>query len=79
MIVLNWLDYSVIALYVLVVVGMAVWFARQQRNSQHYFVAARSMTWIPMAISQVASLLSAISYLGQPGEMYGNDLRQFIN
>ena len=31
-----------------------------------------------MAISQVASLLSAISYLGQPGEMYGNDLRQFI-
>ena len=36
------------------------------------------MTWIPLAISQVASLLLAISYLGQPGETYGHDVRQVV-
>ena len=75
---LNWIDFSVIGVYAVLVGGIAVWFARQQRSSQDYFVAGRSMTWFPLAISQAASLLSAISYLGQPGETFGHDLRQIV-
>ena len=75
---LNWIDYSVIGVYAMLVGGIALWFSRQQRSSQDYFVAGRSLVWFPLAISQAASLLSAISYLGQPGETYGYDLRQIF-
>jgi len=36
------------------------------------------MTWIPLAILQVTSLLLAISYLDQPGETYRHDVRQVV-
>jgi len=75
---LNWLDYTTIGIYALVVVSLGVWFARQQHSSRSYFVADRSFTWLPMAISQLASLLSAISYLGSPGETYTYDLRYMV-
>ena len=67
-------DYSAIVLYALVVVGLGGWFAREQLTSTDYILAGRSMGWVAVGISQLASLLSAISYLGNPGEAYAYDL-----
>ncbi|MDP7162347.1 MAG: hypothetical protein QF792_02495, partial [Phycisphaerae bacterium] len=75
---LNWLDYTTIGIYAMVVVSLGLWFARQQHSSRSYFVADRSFTWMPMAISQLASLLSAVSYLGTPGETYNYDLKYIV-
>ena len=61
------LDYLTVALYGLVVVGLGMWFSRQQHTTSDYLLAGRSMGWIVVGISQLASLLSAISYLGQSG------------
>ena len=70
---LSGLDFLCVALYALVVVGLGLWFAREQKTSSDYLLAGRSMGWIVVGISQLASLLSAISYLGNPGEAYGNN------
>ena len=67
------LDYLTVALYGLVVVGLGMWFSRQQHTTSDYLLAGRSMGWIVVGISQLASLLSAISYLGNPGEAYEHD------
>ena len=72
---LNWLDFSAIAAYAASLLVMGLWFARQQQTSQDYLLAGRSMGWLVISISQSASLLSAISYLGTPGETYANDLK----
>ena len=71
----HWLDYSAITAYALVVIGMAVVFSRQQRTSKDYLLAGRSMGWSVVCISQLASLLSAITYLGAPGATYDPDLK----
>lgn len=70
---LSGLDYLSVALYALVVMGLGLWFAREQKTSSDYLLAGRSMGWVAVGISQLASLLSAISYLGNPGEAYGHD------
>jgi len=75
---LNWLDYTTIGIYGLVIVSLGLWFAREQHSSRSYFVADRSFSWMPMAISQMASLLSAISYLGAPGESYTYNLKYIM-
>ena len=71
---LHWFDYLAIGLYAAVVLGIGSWFAREQRDSTDYLLAGRSMSWIAVGVSQLASLLSAISYLGNPGEAYAHDL-----
>ena len=73
---LSWADYLGVALYALLVLGLGAWFGRQQRTSTDYLLAGRSMGWLVVGISQLASLLSAISYLGNPGEAYAHDLTE---
>ena len=75
---LHWLDYGLIGVYALLVLAIGLVFARQQSNSASYLLAGRSMGWITVGISQLASLLSAISYLGSPGEAYGYDLKYLL-
>jgi len=74
----HWLDYAAIAAYAIVVIGLAVRFSRQQRTSKDYLLAGRSMGWVVVGISQLASLLSAITYLGAPGETYDHNLKYLI-
>ena len=42
--VLNWLDYAVIAGYVLALTAFGTYFARFQRSSKDYFLTGRSVT-----------------------------------
>ena len=54
-------DYLCVALYGIIVIGLGLWFSREQKTSEDYLMAGRSMGWIAVGVSQLASLLSAIS------------------
>ena len=69
------LDYSLLLAYLIVVVGIGVWVGRGQEDTKDYFLAGRSMGWFPIGISTIASLYSAISYMGSPSEYRTHDLR----
>ena len=71
---MTWIDYSMIGAYAVGIVVMGAWFARSQNTYEDYLLGGRSMGWLVIGISQLASLLSAISYLGAPGESYGHGL-----
>ncbi len=62
------LDYLFLFGYLLVMVSMGVWVGRGQKDTKEYFLAGRSMGWFPLGISTIASLYSAISYMGTPSE-----------
>ena len=40
---LSGLDYLTVVLYALVVIGLGLWFAREQKTSSDYLLAGRSM------------------------------------
>ena len=64
------IDYSVLAAYLLLMILIGGYFSRQQRTSKDFFLAGRSMGWFPVGLSLMATLLSALSYTGIPGEAY---------
>ena len=71
-------DYVVLAAYLLLMVLMGVMFSRRQKSSKEFFLAGRSMGWFPVGISVMATLLSALSYSGVPGESYFEGLNYLI-
>ncbi len=66
----SWLDYTIFIGYLAALVGVGVFFVKEQKNVKDYFLAGRSMGYIMIAISVLAALFSGISYLGAPGEVY---------
>ena len=62
-------DYLCVALYMAAVLVMGLVLAKRQQSSDDYFLGGRGMPWLAVGLSLVASLLSTLSYLGQPGEL----------
>ncbi len=62
---MNWIDYTIVGVYLigLLIMGMAF---RHQRNSQDYFLGGRSLPWPALALSVMATQLSAISFISAP-------------
>ena len=64
------LNYLVLGAYFVVVVGLALALSGRQENTSTYFLASRRMPWLAVSLSVVASLLSALTYLGVPAVAY---------
>jgi len=62
---MNWLDYSIIIVYILFFLGMGYFF-KENKNSKDYFLGGRSMGWFPLSLSTMATQLSAISFISAP-------------
>jgi Na+/proline symporter len=67
---LSFLDYLIIAIYLLAMLGMGLWIARKQQSTDDFFVGGRNLPPWAVGISLFASLLSTITFLGMPGEMF---------
>ena len=64
-------NYLVFALMLAVSAGIGVWFWLKGRGtSEEFLLADRSMGTLPLAMSLVASFMSAITLLGTPAEIY---------
>src|SRR2546430_12311223 len=59
----------------LLLVGVGVWFTRQQKGLKSYLLADQDIHWVIVAVSVLAALFSGITYLGAPAESYYHDLR----
>ena len=66
------MDYTTIVLYLLVVVGVGVWFSRGESDTEDYLLGGRGMPWWLIGVSYVVSLLSTLTLVGVPGEAYAN-------
>jgi len=63
-------DHAVIGLYLAAMLWMGFRIARRQRSTDDFFVGGRNLPAWAVGISIFASLLSTITYLGMPGEMF---------
>ena len=67
------LDIVVLILYLLLVLGIG-WFAGRHRGTVEYFLAGRSMGWLPVGLSIMVTSFSAINYTSIPTEVFGHGL-----
>ncbi|MFH1723927.1 MAG: sodium/solute symporter [Elusimicrobiota bacterium] len=70
---MNWLDWGVLAAYAVAVIVLGVWAGRRERDTTDFFLAGRSMTWFPVAVSSLATALSALTFIGVPGAAFGGN------
>jgi SSS family solute:Na+ symporter len=71
------LDLAIIGAYLAAVVGIGVWVGRGQRTTKDYFLGDRSLPWLAVLLSIVATETSTVTVLSVPGKAYasGGDLR----
>lgn len=66
-------DYMVFSVMLLISAGIGVWYAivdRRKSNTQEFLMGGRSLSVFPVAMSVLASFMSAITLLGTPAEVY---------
>ncbi|CAH1799507.1 unnamed protein product [Owenia fusiformis] len=66
-------DYVIFVAVLLVSIGVGLFFAftgGRQKTNNEFLMANRQMNVVPVAISMVVTIISAITLVGTPGEMY---------
>lgn len=71
---LTTLDYSVCVLYLLGITGFGIYFFRGQRSTKDFFLAGRSMGWLPVGLSLMATLTSGIGFIAHSAGAVRNGL-----
>ena len=67
---LAWQDHVVILAYLIGTIALGAYLSRRQSSDDDYFLAGRRMPWFAVGVSVIASLLSSLTYLSEPGEVW---------
>jgi SSS family transporter len=70
----TWLDYGVIVIYLAAMLGLGFYFSGEQKTTEDYFLGGRAFSWFPIGMSLMATLISAMSYTGLPGQAFDSGL-----
>src|SRR6188472_3875648 len=72
--VLTWVDYVVIAGYLLAITAFGSWFARFQKTTRDYFLTDRSVPWWAICFTIVATETSTLTFIGIPAQSYAGNM-----
>ncbi len=67
-------DWLVILGYLGAMVGIGIWFGKDQRNTRDYFLGSKSIPWWGIGVSIVAAETSALTIIGVPAIAYGGNI-----
>lgn len=74
-------DYIVFAIMLIISAGIGVFYAfadRKKSDTQEFLMGGRSLSVFPVAMSVLASFMSAITLLGTPAEVYKYGTQYFM-
>lgn len=69
----GWVDHSVVAILVLVLVGVGVYFSKKEKSSGDYFRGGNRIPWWAAGLSLFATGASAISLMAMPGKAFAEN------
>ncbi len=72
-IALSVFDIAVLIVYLTILAGMGVYFARRRRDSGDYFLAGQKIPWWAAGLSLLGTSLSAITFMAIPAKAYQTD------
>ena len=74
---ITWIDYTIVALYLVIVLAVGLWFARGNENAEDYFLAGRNFIWPLVGFSLLATNHSGASYIGLSSAGYAQGIAVF--
>lgn len=72
------LDYAVLALYFLLMIGIGWWSSRHQNSTDDYFKGGEKIPGWATGLSIFGAKLSAITFIGIPAKTYAKDWTYFF-
>ena len=72
------LNYTVLALYLLISVLIGLYFARKQKSTEDYFTGGGRIPWWASGLSVFGTLLSAITFMAIPAKAFVTDWSFFF-
>src|SRR6059058_559992 len=67
-------DWVIILIYLFGIIGLGLWFGKDQSNVRDYFLGSKSVPWWGIGLSIVAAETSALTIIGVPAMAYGGDM-----
>ena len=69
----GWVDHSVVAVLVCLLVGVGVYFSKKEKSSGDYFRGGQRIPWWAAGLSLFATGASAISLMAMPGKAFAEN------
>lgn len=70
----NAADWAVIVAYLLGIIGLGVWFGKDQKNTRDYFLGSKNIPWWGIGLSIIAAETSALTIISVPAMAYGDNI-----
>lgn len=67
------LDLIVVAVYLLALIGIGIFFARRQKTTDDYFIARGTIPGWAMGLSLLATIITSVTFIAYPGSSYAGD------
>lgn len=75
---MSMIDAVVVLIYLAAMMAIGFFVGRDNKSQEDYFLAGRSMPWLPVALSVAATMISANSFVGGPGWAYTDGIQPFM-
>jgi SSS family solute:Na+ symporter len=75
---LVWQDYAALLAYLAAMLLIGAYAARRQGSDEEYFLGSRQLPWFAVGVSIIASLLSSLTYLSEPGEVWNSGVTHML-
>jgi SSS family transporter len=70
---LSTVDFTIIAGYLLFIITLGIYFGRKEESLEDYCLGGRSVPWVAVFLSIVATETSALTFIGTPAFAYSNN------
>jgi len=72
------IDFIIVITYMLGMIFIGYRLGKKNETQEDYFLAGRSMPWLPVGLSVAATMVSANGFVGGPGWAYGSGIGPFV-
>lgn len=72
------IDTFILATYILAMMFIGWRLGKNNKSSEDYFLAGRSMPWLPIGLSVAATTISANGFIGGPGWAYNSGISPYM-
>lgn len=72
------IDWLICLGYLVIVIGLGIYFSNKQKDNDDFFLGGRNMHWIPVGLSLFATTFSSNSFVGLPAEGAYRDYHQLL-
>lgn len=74
----GWLNYVMLAIYFLMLIGVGFIFSKKQKSTEDYFKGGGRVPWWAAGLSIFGTALSAITFMAIPAKTYSTDWSYFL-